>query len=197
MSEVSYNFTISTTFTNGLNIFQLKGEITDSSISSQSFIRIDRDDDTLMIVFSGTLSGRDQTTLNLVVANHVAEVVRSTFLSILINSSTTSDNNVYQVIGGQFKFEGSNQIGTINSVEVIVNIDTSVTSGSIRLYDVTNSLVIAEVTGITNTISDIINLGTVTNVPEEAAIFELHAKKSGGGSKKVINVKNLIVYYGN
>lgn len=80
-----------------------------------------------------------------------------------------------------FIFAGSDKLGSPSSVKVIADVRGDY--GSIRLYDATNGNVICEKQDISNTDLEIIDLGTIENVPTGEAIFELHLK--GNGSKKV------------
>jgi len=70
MSEVPYNYTISVAFDQGLNITLLQSQVIAAALA-QPYIRIDTNADTLSIIFGGTLSAGNITTLNNVVANHI------------------------------------------------------------------------------------------------------------------------------
>jgi hypothetical protein len=71
--SASYNYTISTAFDQGLNITLLQSEVIAAALG-QTLIRIDTLGDTLTIIFGGTLSAGNQTTLNTVVANHIGYI---------------------------------------------------------------------------------------------------------------------------
>ncbi len=58
--------------------------------------------------------------------------------------------------------------------------DNNVNNYSVKIYDVTNSTVIAEAT-LTNKIEKSMDLGALNNIPEKDAILEVQIKKSGGG----------------
>lgn len=80
MTEVSYNYTISTAFDQGLNVALLQTEVIAAALG-QILRRIDTVDNTLSIIFGGTLSAGNQTTLNTVVANHVGNASSNTDVS--------------------------------------------------------------------------------------------------------------------
>jgi len=90
----------------------------------------------------------------------------------------------------QFIFRGSFYNGIPTNIKIIGYV-TATASGSVRLYDVTSSLVIAEKTGIINTTASIINLGTISNIPEEESIVELQIKTT----KPFIYVSGLNINY--
>lgn len=69
------------------------------------------------------------------------------------------------------------------SFEVSAFMDATAISYDIRIYDFTNAVVIAEKTGNTNETKAIIDLGTISNLPAAAAIFEIQiAVGNGAGS---------------
>lgn len=81
-----------------------------------------------------------------------------------------------------FIFPGTTQIGSSSfKIKAIAKSNEGVdqTKGiDIRVYDVTNSLVIAEVVDVFNNTKQIIDLGSVSNLPSGEAIFEFQGRKS-------------------
>jgi len=77
---------------------------------------------------------------------------------------------------GTLSFAGSDIAGAILAVEIIFKQAGSASTSSVRLYDVTNSLVICELEGLTEEGKIVKDLGAISNVPTGAAIFELQAK---------------------
>ena len=84
-----------------------------------------------------------------------------------------------------FRFGGSGAWGTPSEMKVVARVEQATRPGDIRIFDVTNGLAIAEVTGLTSLVDAIVDLGIISNIPATEAIFELQAKKVGGGAKKV------------
>lgn len=79
----------------------------------------------------------------------------------------------------RFSYPGSTAAGTIQTVTAIAyQLGTS--TYSIRVQDITNGTTIAEATGQTNNTPAIIDLGTISNVPTGAAVFELQQNKTAG-----------------
>lgn len=89
----TYDYTISTDFSNGINERKLHDEIDDSSISPNCS-GVNTEGDTATVVFAQELSAGEQTTLDGLVAAHdstpIAEVNVDTVVSDDVTSSTTS-----------------------------------------------------------------------------------------------------------
>ena len=88
------------------------------------------------------------------------------------------DDTTYKA-KGRWLFQGSTIEGTPTLIKIIAEV-ASGSTGSIRLFDATNSLVIVEKTGISSTTPSIIDMGTISNVPTGEAIFEIQLKNSLG-----------------
>lgn len=197
MVETTYTKSLSSDFGGNINEGQLHREIA-LAIPGTVLIGINRSDDVVDIIFEDVLSGGDETILNTTISNHIPQTgTRKVSFFRYTPKTTKTNSTVYQRIGGPFKYNGSLEMGPINQVEVISNMDSGMTSYSVRLYDATNETIIAEITGQTNTLEELINLGTISNIPEEEAIFEIHVKRVGGTTSTFAYVEDVIVYYNN
>lgn len=105
----------------------------------------------------------------------------------------TTTSGTY-VQAGVFYFPGTTAGGTPASVKVVGYKDANPTSWDVLLYDLTNSLQIAEKTGNTGTASEIIDIGTLSNLPASAAMFEVQLKRTGGAGFNVY-VQSLAVLF--
>lgn len=88
---------------------------------------------------------------------------------------------VYKPVG-RVEFEGSTLVGTPTMVKAIAWRGAGAGTVDVRLYDVTNAQVVAELTGISDTIPTIQNLGALANIPAAPAIFELQMRRVGAGT---------------
>jgi hypothetical protein len=80
-----------------------------------------------------------------------------------------------------FIYAGSTTVGAITMIRL--NAWVSGTDASFRIYDATNALVIAEITGVTSTDElNVVDMGTLSNIPTASAIFEVQIKRDTGGS---------------
>ncbi len=105
------------------------------------------------------------------------------FTEMYISKNVKSD--AYAVIGDEFEGVGTN---TLTLTEAIVVQLSDVGGGAthdIRLYDATNALVIAEVTGLTNSTFSITDLGTISNQDANDALYELQARIPSDAKAKV------------
>lgn len=91
--------------------------------------------------------------------------------------STTSGSYI-QV--GVFYFPGTSAVGTPSSAKAVGFKSANPTTWDVLLYDLTNSLQIAEKTGNTATASEIVDFGTLSNLPSSAAMIEVQLKRTGG-----------------
>jgi|GEM_PF-4039021 len=103
----------------------------------------------------------------------------------------TETANDYAVVC-QFVFPGRSEMGDIKSAKVIVWASGGY-AGAVRLYDATNALQIAEKTDVDNTTAQILDLGEVDNVPDDAAIWEIQVKAAAGESI-MIAAYNILFY---
>ena len=65
-------------------------------------------------------------------------------------------------------------------------------SGSIRIYDATNSLQIAELVAFTDGSVTIKDLGTIGNLPTGEAILEIQLKKTSGGGAAFCSAMSML-----
>jgi len=132
------------------------------------------------------------TTVRRWTAERVKQAIEALMTEVVpnINFSYTGENGdgaetksaTYETVAA-FIFEGSTALAAITSIKAIASADGS-TSADIRVFDATNSLVIAELTGFTNATPEIINLGSISNVPAGEALFELQMLRDGGGGDR-------------
>lgn len=79
-------------------------------------------------------------------------------------------------------FRGTDVLGIPASIKVAKQASVSSPTHSIKIYDVTNSLAIAELTAQSSTTLDIVDMGTLSNLPTGLALFEIQVKRDSGGS---------------
>ncbi len=76
-----------------------------------------------------------------------------------------------------------------NLTKVFVLIDyNGVGTVDMKIFDVTNAQTIAEKTGITTSGIEILDLGTISNLPSANAQFEVQFRKNGGGTGRAYAV---------
>lgn len=84
-------------------------------------------------------------------------------------------------------FRGTSEVGSPASIFIIGGKDPG-SSGTVqyRLYDLTNSLVIAESSVQSVDFPTLIDLGTVSNLPASQAMWEMQAKKVSGSANAIL-----------
>jgi len=189
---------LSSDFSGNLKSEQFHQEILDSSITT-SLNGINVTGNVVEIEFDGTLDAGETTTLNTLISNHVPDnsPSKKNFFTFDPRTSDTTATS-YKTIRSSFKYAGSDEIGVINYIEIIGYKDSSPTSYAVRVYDVTNNNILAEKTGLTNTEEEIIDLGSISNIPTQSAILEIQAKRVGGnGNNKRVYIEHVVIYHGN
>lgn len=88
-------------------------------------------------------------------------------------------SSVY-VVRAYIIYRGSNNIGIINKIKALAWVKDGAKPGDIKIYDVTNGNTIVEFTGIANELPAIIDLGTLSNMPVDEAVFEVHLRNIPG-----------------
>lgn len=94
-----------------------------------------------------------------------------------------------------FIYGGSNNIGSIINFNANVWVSNTGTV-CLRLYDLTNNNVIAEIIDIQSTNEyNIRSMGTINNLPTEAAVIEIQGQKATGGGASKLRLASLEVQY--
>lgn len=101
---------------------------------------------------------------------------------------TKATNKNYELVA-TFIYPGSDFTETIQRSYVIAALKDDSTTGSLRLYDATNGIVLSEV-NVESSIPYIVDLGEPINVPSDPAVLELHAKTS-----KLLFISNMTIVY--
>jgi len=104
---------------------------------------------------------------------------KSQIKTIHSNSSEETSSEHYSKVSKEIIYDGTIN-STILSVDVIARANSLGDSFSIRLYDLYNSKVVAEKTGLSNSQIEIIDLGDILYQPENKTILELQIKRDSG-----------------
>jgi hypothetical protein len=112
--------------------------------------------------------------------------------SMVMSFASGSIKHVETTSGGyaslaHFIYGGSDAVGDI--VNINVNAwNSAAGTTAVRLYDLTNAQVIAELTGInTNSEANVQSMGTITNLPTLPAVIEVQGRRvTGPGASKLL-----------
>lgn len=104
----------------------------------------------------------------------------NTFCSLSVDSDQSHTNNTWTVVC-RLVFPGTDKF-TPNHFDAVCWIDdaTAGRTGDVRLYDSTNSQVIAGTTGFNNTTGTIHTDSAVMNLPTGPAIFSVQTRRQNG-----------------
>jgi hypothetical protein len=92
-------------------------------------------------------------------------------------------------------FPGSNDMGVPATIKGIVYCDDASDLGEIKLFDATNGLAIAEVTGITAVdVDNILDFGTLSNVDGAEAVWEFQGRQTGGAKNAKLFLEGIVIY---
>jgi hypothetical protein len=175
---------------------KLQNEI-DLQISGVTHINLSGDN--IDIHSSSDLSAGDQTTLTTIVSNHNGvelnlEKAPKMIQQIDVNKSSKTQNNY--VTMSKIIYYGAESIGEIQTIEVIAYMESNATSFDIKIVDKKNSSnVIAEKTGLTNTIDEIIDMGTISNLPSKKSRLEIQIRKNGSNKSAKVYLDTVLVKY--
>lgn len=122
--------------------------------------------------------------------------------SMIVTFAAGSDmsietNTIGYVVKAKFPYAGTDTVGAI--LEIKANIwknSSGGSTGQIKIVDISNGgATIAELNGITNTDNTVLlDLGTVTNLPTDASVFELQMGRSSGANRTIECSSLEIVY---
>lgn len=97
------------------------------------------------------------------------------YVSILTDMNDSS----YIQVGPIFRFPGTNNVDGPSAIHIVGKKDSNPTSYDVKIVDLTNTQIIAEITGVTNTAFAIVDLGTISNVSATEAQWRLEARRNG------------------
>lgn len=89
-------------------------------------------------------------------------------------------------------FQGSKKT-TLKKIKIISKGHTNITSYSIKIHDVTNNIMISELT-LTNTLEEINEFVTLSNIPVDEAILEFYVKITTSGPIEDVYLFSIICY---
>lgn len=177
--------------------YQLANEIKNNPNIVATLNNITINGDNVEFLFDSNLGAGEIAELDNVISNHVPDYSKPKIQSFNVKPTTeTASFESYYLIS-KFKYQGSMFVGDIDYIDVISRIESSVATYDIKVVKFPNMEKIAEITGLSNKVSETNDLGIITNIPENPAILEVYVKQVGGSSKDLVYIDEIIVYYGN
>lgn len=192
-----YNYKKSGQFSNGINLMNLKSEIENNGEIKKNIINIFCTSEIVALKFDANLTKTEQNILETdIIPNHNYNPtigISSTYNIITLyidNSDITSKN---YAIASSFIYDGSifKNIVKIGMLSELKNDNNSNSNYSIKIYDQTNNLVLKEITGLTNSNKQIVNITDLSNIPTNESIIEIHIKTTN----HTIKIYHINVYF--
>lgn len=109
-----------------------------------------------------------------------------------VNSPAASTSNPSYTVLSEFEFGGSTSLGVPQTINVIAGSTHASNFAALKIFDQTNLKTIAENVEIVGVLRTITDMGTIANVPADAAIWEIQGKKIGGGTKAEVSSLRMI-----
>lgn len=192
----TYNYSLSSDFGNNINQNQFHQEVLGATGISPTFYGITTTGDNIDVLFESNLDTNEQLILDNLVTSHTPTYAKpfNNFFMVVPSNAKIS-NSVFTKIAS-FKFDGSDNIGTIDYIQILSYKNTAITSYDIRAIDRSNSNVLASANFSNNTL-EINDLGTISNVPTDKTIIEIQCRQNGGSGNKYIVVEGINIYHNN
>lgn len=181
----TYNY-ISNDFTNGVNKEKLINEIKKNIPIN---FNLSVSGDKIKIVFDSSLTSLQISILNAVISNHNSnpDVIGNKIMTLPISKKAHA-LTYFSLL--QFEYPGS-KINNLTHIKFVGNLEKGV-SFTVRIYNITNHLELVSGT-FTNTTENIIDLGSLNNIPYEDVILEVACRVPDNNSSGNIKLVNL--YY--
>jgi hypothetical protein len=135
------------------------------------------------------------TTYNDAIAGALYQNSRRPQVSIITagtsNAMYTSTTSTTYFSARRFSFRGTNNSGIPTAIKSVAYISSNTKSGKIRIQDITNSVTICEAPDFNNISAAIINLGAISNLSTDEAIWEVQIKSSNATNTTYLNSVNI------
>ena len=179
--EYSYTYSITNDTITGFDASKL-GDFRNTIFLSLNTIKyINTYGDDLIIFFTSEITGTDKTDLDTIVNNYIyVEPIVQGDKTVRYDINQSNIKGINWVLINTFDFPGSiiNNVTHIKFLGKLIN----GTSYDVKIFDYTNDTTICTQT-FTNTNTEILDMGTISNIPTTDVIFEVHVKCDAEESK--------------
>lgn len=170
------------------NADQLLNEINNNIVITTEARGIRHDDNDVYIIFVSIISQSEIDELDIIISNHIPSVETNETLPITPRVSNVKTDTYRRV--STFGFPGST-FAKANSISYMA---TGITSYDIRIIDKKNGEVLLT-TNLNNTNESRQELGILSNLSKDPAVFQVFVKKNGGNSNKRVYIENINIEY--
>ena len=118
----------------------------------------------------------------------------STHTPMVLQISGNSKETAYAIMA-QSIWPGSDSVGVPPSISVNAYCDDAADLCAIKIFDATNALTIAEITGITAVdLDSIIDMGVLANVSAGEAVWEWQGLQTDDAKNSRIDIESVVIY---
>jgi len=180
----TYTYSIINDFNGYVNTGRFHQIIIASAAIGSYVMHIDRFDDAIYILFSQELSPSELSILNGLIAAYTPQVESATEVPLFLTDSratpTYVTSSTYTIVCNFIV--PANSFPSITAAYVNIACSTSLTKASIKIYDSTNSILIAELTDQSTTpnVKTLLSLPILAQPSLLANVLEIQVKRDSG-----------------
>ncbi len=184
-------YSLSVDFSGNLNRTQFHQEIVDNG-TLPTLVGVHDTEDIINIEFDSSLNAGQQTTLNGLVSSHIPSTIPKILLTETILPKKDTYSNTSYTRAASYIYNPT--INTLYCVKVLSYMDTGITSYDLQLFDKTHGNIIVTKNS-TNTDEELVDVGTLTNMPTVESILELNVKRTGGKKNNNVYLESIGFYF--
>jgi hypothetical protein len=123
-----------------------------------------------------------------------AWIQRAEHQPMVLQAKGNSKETAYKIMA-QSIWPGSDLVGVPPAINVNAYCDAATDLCAIKIYDATNALTVAEITGITATDLDtILDMGTLTNIATGESVWEWQGLQVDDDKNSRIDIQSVVIY---
>jgi hypothetical protein len=186
-------------FVNGLDTQSLIETINLEINFNGRLISVCHTDGVVGFLFSSYTPTTDDAMLDSIISSHSSDPYKDIIgypdFTLSGGDYYSTTNSSYTLVKS-FIYPGKVKTGYPGEIHLIATIDDGATSGSVRIFDYTNNMTVAELTNITATTPTILTFPfDKTKLPVNKAEFQIHLKRTSAISTKKITFWSLLIDY--
>ena len=187
-----YTFTVSPATLSNKNLSELNTKISQkinvpiNTVNSNGNSKVNVD-------FNDELSNSERIKLHKVLLSWDTEStnIYEKIIPVYLNGNGINTSSYLRY--GVYGYSGTNLTLSFKKISIVAYMDNTVTDYSVRIFNMTNSNIIAEAT-FTNTTEQILDMGSLSNIPSNPSILEIHLKRNGGNNNSKAYATQVIFY---
>lgn len=149
--------------------------------------------DAIEITFSGTLSSQEGVKLHNIITEWDSNtLVKYNKVDSITLSSLSGASGSHKRVG-IYGYDGAATVGELKKITLVGYKDFGITSYCVRIFDINNSKIIAEAM-FNNNSDDVMDMGPLSNIPDEPTVLEIQVKKTGGTNAQKVYISTMTFF---